>query len=108
MTAQHRTPCGECPFRRASAPGWLGAAEPEQFIATAESDLRMPCHTQVDYESRNWEAQARRAPQCAGRAAYLRNRCKMPRDHDLADFVRSVERNPDVFATVKEFLDHHG
>lgn len=106
--SQHTTPCSQCPWRRASAPGYLGASTPEQFLAQAESETRMPCHCTVDYERADWQEQVQTKPRCAGHAAYLRNRCKQPRDQGLADFVRQVDRNPDVFTRPEEFLRHHG
>lgn len=105
---QHKKPCGECPFRTASAPGWLGADTPEHFELTAQSDCRMPCHTQVDYGRRDWADQIRNVPRCAGRAAYLANQCKMPRDADEAALVRAVGRRDDVFPGRAAFLAHHG
>jgi hypothetical protein len=107
MAKQHTSACARCPFRRTSAPGWLGADTAEGFIATADSDVRMPCHLHVDYERNDWYLQAMHAPQCAGRAAYLRNRCKMPRDNDLATFVRSVPPDPECFRWPQEFIAHH-
>lgn len=105
---QHKTPCIECPFRRKSAPGWLGADTPEGFIATSEAEFRMPCHMHVDYEDDNWEELAAEAPQCAGRAIHFKNRCKMPRNPEIAGLVREVERNvEDVFMFPQEFIDHH-
>lgn len=105
---QHHTPCAQCPWRKTSAPGWLGASTPLQFLAQAESEIKMPCHCAVDYESKDWPAQVKRAPRCAGHATYLRNRCKVPRDRQLAAFVASVERDPAVFSNPAEFVAHHG
>lgn len=108
MAKQHTTACNQCPWRRTSAPGWLGASTPEQFLAQAESETRMPCHCTVDYSRADWEAQVQAKPRCAGHAAYLRNRCKMPQDPSLAEFVRSVDRDPEVFGRPEQFLEHHG
>lgn len=106
---QHRKPCRECPFRRVSLKGWLGAASPEEFISIAESDAHMPCHCRVDYEDPNWQALVLAAPMCAGRAQYFRNQCKMPRANPaLAELVRSMEPDHKVFRFRSEFLAHHG
>jgi hypothetical protein len=104
---QHKTPCGECPWRKASAPGWLGADTPEGFAATSEAEVRMPCHIHVDYDRDDWEEQADEAPQCAGRAIHFKNRCKLPHNPDVAALVKEVERSPDVFTHVHDFIDHH-
>ncbi len=101
---QHTHPCHECPWRRVSAPGWLGASSPEEFVATSEAEYRMPCHIHVDYECEDWEEQAEEVPQCAGRAIHFANRCKRPRNPDL--LVLPADR-VNVFTQTKEFLDHH-
>lgn len=104
MAKQHKTACPECPWRKDSKPGWLGAATPVQFLATAYSDQRMPCHCTVDYESPDWEEQAKKAPQCAGRAEFFSNMCKEPRNPKLLT-VNKV--NPMVFGRPTAFLEHH-
>jgi hypothetical protein len=104
---QHTTPCKECPWRKNSAPGWLGASTPEQFIAQAEAGIKMPCHCAVNYERADWKEQSETAPRCAGHAIYLRNRCKMPIEPGLAAFVRTVEPSPAVFTRPEQFLSHH-
>lgn len=106
--SQHHTPCSECPWRKSSAPGWLGASTPLQFLAQAESGIRMPCHCAVNYERDDWEQQVEEAPRCAGHAAYLRNRCKMPSDPEMRAFADRVGRNPEVFTRPEEFVSHHG
>lgn len=68
----------------------------------------MPCHCTVDYSRDDWQAQVQEKPRCAGHAAYLRNRCKMPRDPGLAQFVSQVDRDPEVFGRPEQFLEHHG
>lgn len=105
---QHTKPCNECPWRKTSAPGWLGASTPEQFLAQSEAGIKMPCHCAVNYERADWEEQSATAPRCAGHAIYLRNRCKMPTEPGLAAFVRTVEPDRDnVFGNGVEFLTHH-
>lgn len=105
---QHKTPCAECPFRRASAAGWLGASSPQEFMDQARNELRMPCHLHIDYEQPDWEGQVPDAPRCAGHAIFLRNTCNMPRDRELADFVKTVERDSEkVFQWPQEFIKHH-
>lgn len=68
----------------------------------------MPCHCVVDYDREDWETQVEHAPRCAGHAVYLRNRCKSPRDPELAAFVRSVLPSVEVFSRADYFLEHHG
>jgi hypothetical protein len=61
----------------------------------------MPCHMQVDYDSRDWEAQAESAPACRGRLIHMTNRCKrMPG-------LPTAERDDSFFANPQDFIDHH-
>lgn len=101
---QHRQPCQECPWRRDSIPGYLGASNVIDFLETEESEARMPCHMQVDYERDDWREQADNAPQCAGRAIYLSNRCKSPRNPDL---LKLPADRASVFSFPMEFAEHH-
>jgi len=100
---QHATPCNQCPWRRNSAPGYLGASNPGEFLQTSDNQVRMPCHLHVDYEREDWKDQAERAPQCAGRATFQANRCQLP-DPGLLRLPKDVEN---VFQWPHEFVEHH-
>jgi hypothetical protein len=103
--------CKECPFRRASIPGWLGesSGKPMEFIGPHwQADLPLPCHLTVNWESDNSQGRAAEAPLCFGLLTMMKNSAKMPRDPELAAAVRSVERNTDEFFThLGEFVQHH-
>jgi hypothetical protein len=100
---QHTTPCRQCPWRRNSAPGWLGASEPGEFLAQSDANIRMPCHTHVDYEAADWEVQTQRVPQCAGRAIFQANRCQLPAPENL----KLPADRQNVFQWPHEFVAHH-
>lgn len=88
---QHRVPCSDCPFRRNSLPGWLGTQSPEQFIQRAHGEYTYNCHV-INNQ------------QCAGMAVYRANVCKKPR----YEGALTLPKNPVVvFASPKEFLEHH-
>lgn len=106
--AQHTKPCSACPWRRTSLKGWLGASTPLQFLAQAESGIKMPCHLAVDYERDDWEEQADAAAHCAGHAAHLRNRCKLPTNPEQRALCEAVGKREDVFNRPDEFVIHHG
>lgn len=91
MSKQHTNPCRECPWRRASASGWLGGHPADDFIALAHSESLVACHL----------AHSR---QCAGAAIYRGNVSKMPRNKSLLVLPADRER---VFSSPAEFLDHH-
>jgi hypothetical protein len=94
---QHTGPCSDCPWSRKSVPGWLARMTPEEWIACAQGDGLIECHTKKASDGEAW--------QCAGAARFRSNILKVPRDPNIlqnlkADVVR-------VFASVGEFLTHH-
>lgn len=104
MKKSLKQPCAECPYRRKSLPGWLGADSPEGFMGTTMADHTMPCHMTVDYERKNWRATLPDAEQCAGAAIFFANICKLSRDPDR---MRLPADRENVFATPMEFVEHH-
>ncbi len=106
---RHTRPCGQCPWRRESAPGWLGSSSPEEFLFTTNSEAPMPCHCAIDYTDPDWKStQFPSAPLCAGALVFLKNSCKSPRDPELNKAVKSVSADPEaVFQWGHEFLEHH-
>lgn len=88
---QHRKPCSDCPWRRASLRGWVGSATPEAWIQAAHGEERIDCHT-IE------------GPQCAGAATYRANVGKLPRDSSLLTLPRNTTT---VFGGRDEFLEHH-
>ena len=104
MQTNQTKPCRECPFRRASAPGYVGSTTPEQFMDTVMQDYSMPCHLTVDYENENWEDDLDLSEQCAGAAIFFANICKLSRDKTRMRLSRDTEL---VFSSPQEFLAHH-
>ncbi len=102
MEHTHKKPCRECPFRKESLPGYLGADNPEDFLATTLDDFPMPCHLTVDYEEDGWESLVG-ASYCAGALSFFRNMCKMSRDRKRPQ----GEKDETVFSRPDEFLKHH-
>ena len=88
-------PCSECPWRRKSAPGWLGSQfTPEEWVELAKSDHIIPCHKEME----------RSDAQCVGAAMFRANICKVPRDRNAID---SEPNKVTVFANGNEFVEHH-
>lgn len=87
-------PCEDCPFRRASLPGWLGASTPAEYCFTAHQDGIIECHTKL----LNGEP-----IQCAGAAIYRNNTCKRV----SLPVLTLPKDTKSVFATPLEFLEHH-
>jgi hypothetical protein len=102
------SPCKECPFRRKAMPGWLGAASPESFVASVQSDAPLPCHLSIDYRKPDWKEKwlTRKVGKlCAGAAIFTRNIGKRPLPSSLLPIVKPNTEL--VFASPSEFLAHH-
>jgi hypothetical protein len=106
---KHKTPCNQCPFRRKSAPGYLGADNPEHFIQTTLAEVHMPCHCAINYEKKDWQTkQYPKAALCAGALTFLKNTCKLPRDAVLREAMKEIPANhAEVFSFAPQFLEHH-
>lgn len=100
--------CSQCPFKKDSAPGWLGSSCPEEFIDATLSENDMPCHLGVDYDDEDWLDKLDDVPRCAGSLVFFRNNCKLPRNPELCNAVSKVKVDNTVFSFKHEFLEHHG
>lgn len=120
MTEELQKPCKEFPFRRRSAPGYLGAAsyQPEDFLAPHwYGQVHLPCHMTVDWRKTgdDREAAIESAPACDGFARMCANSCKMPHNQQDAERVAAymdsagdeLFDDPDVFKWYSEFVEHH-
>lgn len=107
---RHRKACSVCPFRRSSAPGYLGASrDPLQFTQAALADFvdhDLPCHATVDYGRDDWSTDDSHAA-CAGALIFAKNGSKQPRDPRRAAMVQGVETDDEVFSWSHEFHEHH-
>lgn len=90
-TKQHKKPCHDCPWRRKAVKGWLGGVTVNDWLLDAHGEAKIDCHTKL-------------GPQCAGAAIYRANVLKSPRDKTLLVLPEDKEN---VFASSKEFDDHH-
>lgn len=97
-------PCDECPWRRASIPGYVGPHDAETWVAAAHSDAPIACHKTISTSSRDGETDTSYTHQCAGAAVFRANVHKMPRDPSVARMPADRER---TFASNQEFLAHH-
>jgi hypothetical protein len=100
-------PCSECPWRRVSAPGWLGPHSAEMWTDMAHGEVAIACHSTLPMGGDAlgedvWDEPGVR--QCAGAAIYRANVCKSPRHPDIARFTADRDT---VFGWVTEFQEHH-
>ncbi len=106
-----KKPCKECPFRKESAPGYLGEVSynPQAFLMQMEFQP-IPCHLQVDWsdeEDVEMAADIAYTNPCIGSLQFLRNSCKLPWDKTYAEMQKAVNPNPNVFQWKHEFIQHH-
>lgn len=92
---QHTSPCSDCPFRRDSAPGWLGGLTVDQWVKLAHGEGEADCHTTKRPDDGTY--------QCAGLAVYRANVGKATRDPNV---MRLPPDRTKVFG-FGEFRKHH-
>lgn len=100
-------PCGGCPFRKKSIPGYTGDSTPTEFLGAVLYDVAMPCHRTIDYVDPKWKEkwELRKAGKhCVGAATFFANMCKRSRDRERPEAKESAK----VFANPTEFAEHHG
>lgn len=99
-------PCSDCPWRRNATAGWLGPHDAFEWLNIVHGDSPIACHQTItetnDEGTGDWEHPAIR--QCRGAAIYRENRCKSPRNPNVATGPVDKER---VFARDEEFVEHH-
>jgi len=98
--------CKECPYKRDSAPGYLGEAsyKPEEFLQQLDSPTLHPCHLSVNWEEDDYS----KAHYCKGAIQFAKNTCKMLVDPEAEKERREIPFNTDaVFGRRQEFINHH-
>jgi hypothetical protein len=102
MKLRHTKPCRECPWRKRSAPGWLGGHDPE-FYTDAVADNEVPaCHLR-DFGPFN-----PKSSMCAGALAVISNSAVDPWKTDGGPEAKArVGRRDDCFGHYRLFYEHH-
>lgn len=105
--APTKQPCSDCPFRRKSMPGWLGAGSPESFLDCIQRDEPLPCHQTIDYDDpawlEKWTAQEG-GSMCAGALVFMANKLQRPKTRGFPTMPPDKDQ---VFANSLEFVRHH-
>lgn len=106
-----KSPCKECPFRKNSAPGWLGAGtgNPLKFLQIMET-IPIPCHSTIaeeDWEDERLVKAMGWSHTCIGSLQFMRNTCKLPYDTKYAAIRNAEKTNSEVFEIHQDFIDHH-
>ena len=109
MSKQSVNPCGQCPYRKDSLKGWLGASSfnPAEFLTQLELPLLHPCHKQVNWDEAGKDEIAS-APVCKGAIQFAKNTCKRLYDSPYEKLRQSIDRDDaNVFSARHEFINHH-
>lgn len=100
-------PCNACPFRRKSAPGWLGPWRPEEIIFALGREV-FPCHKTIPHGEEIVLPEDDRLQGCAGAAIFLNNKCERSRHPQNAEHQAKVGMDKaKVFSNSSEFINHH-
>jgi hypothetical protein len=98
----HKTPCKECPWRKASVAGYLGGHSPEWYADVVQENQVPSCHLN-DFGPQRPETRF-----CVGALHTAANACIQVREPPhAAEAKATVGRNPDCFSHPAEFYAHH-
>lgn len=100
--------CNQCPWRKNSAEGWLGAASPQDFVLAIQQSGKLPCHSSVDYESDDWKSKIEddEILHCAGAILAAKKMCKIPLNSEHANLIAKAQRDENHM-NHHEFIEHH-
>jgi hypothetical protein len=99
------TPCGECPWRRKSLPGWLGPHTAEEWNAGVHGDHEIACHLTIPDDFQDSEdADTSMMTTCSGSAIHRSNVCKSPR---YVPRENALPADRELVFGYGEFLAHH-
>ena len=102
-------PCAQCPFRRASCPGWTGPWTPTELLE-AIRERPFPCHPTIAHDDQRIEDDTLQS--CAGAAIFLNNSretCYTGWTQHHQTLLRDAPEatRESVFGTQLELLAHH-
>ena len=98
MSATKR-PCGQCPFRKDSAKGYLGGFSIEETLSVAKSEHPFVCHKTRETPN---------TKECSGRLLFATKTCKSFKNPDLEQLrLEAKENNSTENILGFEFKKHH-
>lgn len=102
MQLHHKTPCNECPWRKASPAGWLGGVTPEFYADAVQMNEAPACHLRDSGPDDDDTAF------CVGALGTMANQCILPdRSPGAPEARREIGRRDDCFGHVALFYKHH-
>lgn len=102
MKLKHTTPCAECPWRKESAPGWLGGYPPELYADAVQENEVPACHLN------DHGPDSAKTAMCAGALSVCANSAIIPSKTKGGKEARDiVGQRSDTFKWVRDFFAHH-
>jgi hypothetical protein len=108
--------CKVCPFRKTSAPGWLGAYTLGTLFSSIWKGFPFFCHSSMDYERPDWEEHALTNPRagkhCVGGLVFAHKimapdrEIKYPEVRDARERVLKIVDQVECMEP-REFMAHH-
>lgn len=112
MQVAIKTPCVECPFRRDSAPGYLGGYSPNMYMDVVLSPASLACHKSEGFH----EGEIEKQRHCTGLAAFRANLgwiasvdvggVLVPTIAHASTKIVGADQEV-YFGTATEFIEHH-
>lgn len=94
-----KRPCGQCPFRKDSAKGYLGGFTVEQTLEVAKSEQEFQCHKTRETDN---------TKECVGRLLFATKTCKSFKDPELEALrLHAKETNSTENILGFDFKQHH-
>jgi hypothetical protein len=98
----HKTPCAECPWRKAAPAGWLGGFSAEEYADPVQENEVPACHL------RDHGPESDNTAFCVGSLSTMANACisawKSPGGEEAK---KIVGRRDDTFGHPALFYQHH-
>ncbi len=102
--------CKQCPFRKSSAPGWLGAYDVGSVFRSIWHGVPFFCHPSIDYERPDWEERAMREGKlCTGGLVFANKMLAPESEHEAIRRARILVAGvPEIECMEpREFGKHH-
>ena len=105
-------PCGECPYRKNSAPGYFGGHDPSEYHEALKEEQIVACHKRTRFKE---DGSIDKLTACTGHIVGQIKGCKSPNGSNLAlvdmhEKVRScseLDSWKDNSLTYFDFKNHH-
>lgn len=105
--------CARCPFRKTSAPGWLGDYNAGSVFSSIWKGFPFFCHTSINYQNKTWEKRAMKSGKlCVGGLVFA-GKIRAPEREIQHEPIRIAREQVKLIETQvecmdpNEFAEHH-